>query len=216
MKFVMCSIAVLAFMFGMTATSCSKQPDSSGDELTAYTILYELMDDGFYQFKSNNKRFYNYCFWKYWDGTNMNRNGTIIEAQVMKTSGCSNYGYGVVFGFKDFQNFYYFLITIEGWFTIRAVTNGQWFPLWNWVGSAALNKGYGMINTLKVSNRFSTGTYEFYINNVHAFSTTKTNLTGENHSGFITFMGDVGDENFPYVPVDCRYKMLFGRLNTND
>ena len=201
------ALSAVIFLF-----SCSARPDETKIEIK--TIQYEPDGDNFLKFYCNDRQYHGWAYWHYWPGTNLNQSGTIIEAQMKKISGCRNCGYGVVFCHTNHNDtnycYYRVLVTVDGWYTMQIITNDAWAPLIDWTSNSAIAQGYNQINTIKVSNNYSAGRYCLYINGIYAGYTACTNLTGGSDCGIITFVGSESEENFPNVPVDCRFKILFG------
>ena len=189
--------------------SCAVAPEKP--KISINTTEWELDSENFNQFKTNDPKYYDsyvYCYMT--NGKNLNTAGTIVEAQVNKKSGSVDYGYGIVFNAKDKDNFYKFIITTDGWCYLSVCVNSYYTTIKSWSTSPFINQGYNTINTLKVSNNLSAGTYNYYINNSLVYTTSMTNYTGIGGPGFYLDIGEQDDEKFPDTPVDVRFKMLDG------
>jgi S1-C subfamily serine protease/antitoxin component YwqK of YwqJK toxin-antitoxin module len=72
-----------------------------------------------------------------------------IESIIQKKSGEGNEGYGIIFGFKDWNNYYQFLISEYGSYIILGKFEGVNFNICEWTKSIAINVG-NKRNLLKV------------------------------------------------------------------
>ena len=94
-----------------------------------------------------------------------------IETTVQFKSGDKNSIQGLIYGFKDWNNYYYFKISTNGYFTVGAVSDGISLEYISWAPSTTINKDFksNLIQINKVSENifFSVngkivGTEEFY------------------------------------------------------
>lgn len=72
-----------------------------------------------------------------------------IESIIQKKSGKGNEGYGMLFGFKDWNNYYQFLISEYGSYIIRGEFEGVNIKICEWTKSDAINTG-NKRNLLKI------------------------------------------------------------------
>lgn len=72
-----------------------------------------------------------------------------IETIINFKSGDLNSGHGLVWGFKDWENYYYFLISSNGYFTIGAKTEGINLEMKEWTKTSVINQNYER-NQLKI------------------------------------------------------------------
>jgi S1-C subfamily serine protease len=72
-----------------------------------------------------------------------------IESIIQKKSGKGNDGYGIIFGFKDWNNYYQFLISEYGSYIIFGKFEGVNIKICEWTKSSAINTG-NKRNLLKV------------------------------------------------------------------
>ena len=72
-----------------------------------------------------------------------------IESIIQKKSGKGNEGYGIIFGFKDWNNYYQFLISEYGSYIILGQFEGVNIKICEWTKSNAINIG-NKRNLLKV------------------------------------------------------------------
>jgi S1-C subfamily serine protease/antitoxin component YwqK of YwqJK toxin-antitoxin module len=72
-----------------------------------------------------------------------------IESIIQKKSGTGNEGYGIIFGFKDWNNYYQFLISEYGSYIILGEFEGVTLKICEWTKSNAINIG-NKRNLLKV------------------------------------------------------------------
>ena len=85
-----------------------------------------------------------------------------IESKVTLISGVQTSGYGILFGRKDNDNQYLFQISGNGQFSVDEFKGGKFTNIKPWKKSAAIKKGNGAVNTLKIVRE---GPYiKFYVN----------------------------------------------------
>ena len=90
----------------------------------------------------------NWAAWRY--NQNAGRFGDfIIEADIRQVSGDENSEYGLIFRCQNDDNYYYFLISADGYYLAGIRTDGKWTPLRRWITSASIEKGFSS-NHLKV------------------------------------------------------------------
>lgn len=104
-----------------------------------------------------------------------------IETTIFMYDSKKKLSYGLLFGFKDWNNYYKFVITENGKFLIYGISDGVSQFIADYTKSFAINKGI-IGNTLKV---FSVGDkFNFSINGIVVFETDGWWLQG-NNVGFI-------------------------------
>lgn len=72
-----------------------------------------------------------------------------IETIVEFKSGEKNSGQGLIWGFKDWENYFYFYISANGYYKIGAKTEGIDLELTKWKQSSVINQNYSR-NQLKI------------------------------------------------------------------
>lgn len=100
-----------------------------------------------------------------------------IETTINKVSGVQNYGYGLIWGRKDSDNQYEFLISGNGYYKIMMRSSGSDTDLKKWTLTDVIYDGYGTDNKLTIVKKGNN--IDFYINDNHVFS-----------DQFRAFMGD--------------------------
>lgn len=82
-------------------------------------------------------------------------NNFSIETIVDFKSGAKNYGHGLIWGFKNWDNYYYFKITANGSYKIGAKTEGIYLDFAKWTESSTIDKGYkrNQIKILRVKDK---------------------------------------------------------------
>jgi hypothetical protein len=88
---------------------------------------------------------------------------------------------GLIFGFKDWDNYLEFLISSDGGYIIFGKTDGEDFQLTDWDNLPVINKGEAE-NHLKVER--ADGEFLFYINGALIDAKRAIELKG-NHCGFL-------------------------------
>jgi S1-C subfamily serine protease/antitoxin component YwqK of YwqJK toxin-antitoxin module len=79
-----------------------------------------------------------------------------IESIIQKKSGKGNEGYGIIFGFKDWNNYYQFLISEYGSYIILGKFEGVSIKICEWTKSNAINIGNkrNLLKVMKFADEF--------------------------------------------------------------
>ncbi len=187
--------------------SCSQDPDIT-------TIFWELDGDGYIQFSTNDPNYYGYAFFASWDTENQAAPMTsAVTGIVKKLSGAPNRGFGMIFCVQDLDNFFYVLITVDGYYDIGERVSGVPSKMVDYTMSGAINTGFGASNTISVTYTTGTNTMAVFINGspVNTFQPNTgsnpfiPNWTG-GKAGFISTCGSATEENFPKTASDVRFK----------
>jgi len=82
-------------------------------------------------------------------------NNFSIETIVDFKSGEPNSGHGIIWGFKDWDNYYYFVLSANGYYKVGAKTEGINLELVKWTESEFINKNYqrNLIKVLRASDK---------------------------------------------------------------
>lgn len=73
-----------------------------------------------------------------------------LRAKTVGAAGPLNNGYGVIFRYQNPQNFYAFLVSSDGYYSVLRAADGDQHWLSNWVDTALVNQGIGAENRLRV------------------------------------------------------------------
>ena len=104
-----------------------------------------------------------------------------VEASIYKVSGEEAYGHGLIWGFKDWDNYFSFNISSTGLFRVSKEENEEWTNIKGWTKSNAVFKGNRVTNVLKIVKIGSM--LKFYINKNFVFETHYEEMLG-NRIGF--------------------------------
>ncbi len=79
-----------------------------------------------------------------------------IEATIHKSTGKGVEGYGIVFGLKDYENYFGFLISEDGTYIISQIFEGVSVNLTQWTKSSYINKRNqpNVLKIMKIEDRF--------------------------------------------------------------
>ena len=212
------SITLLLFSISLLffVSSCTQQAlePSVINDLPVKTIGWAYDEDGFRQYYTNDIVKFNRDdqHLSFFDATM-----DTLELQVKKNSGYEHQGFGVIFCYRDYNNWYKLLITINGYYRISKKVNGVYSYYYNdgegWVASSNRNwpyneflrTGYGKTNDIKIKR--IAGEFQFVFNGQEVFSFQDSSFSG-GAAGCILAIGNSDQEKFPDSPVDIRYKML--------
>ncbi|MBN2756818.1 MAG: hypothetical protein JXR51_06530 [Bacteroidales bacterium] len=106
----------------------------------------------------------------------------IITTEFTKISGFDNNGYGIVFGSKDENNQFEFIVSGNGQFKIIEWNNGKAVELVPWSFSSSIDKWDLSKNLLSIEN--SDSLWKFFINNNYVARVNEKSFLG-NKIGFI-------------------------------
>ena len=74
----------------------------------------------------------------------------LVQADAYRVAGPTNNEFGIVFRHKDTDNFYVFLISSDGFYTLRKMEDGAWSDLTAWTESALIEQDESAVNTVGV------------------------------------------------------------------
>jgi hypothetical protein len=203
---------MLAGLAMIVANSCTQSPVGP----TVTTTFWELDGNGYVQFSTNDPKYYEYYFEVYYDQEYQAAPMTsAVIAVVKKMSGALNIGFGMLFCFTDFGNFFYVLITADGYYDIGQCVNSAVTRIVDYTLSGAINTGVGASNTISVTYTSGTNTMAVFINGsqVNSFQPNTgsnpyiPNWTG-GKAGFMSLVGNSSEEGFPYTASDVRFKFV--------
>ncbi len=86
-----------------------------------------------------------------------------LRVQAQAVGGPLDNGYGVIFRYRDNDNFYEFLVSSDGFYRVNRVLNGAQRELSTWIDSPTVRQGLNEINYLRVVARGDQ--FAFYVNN---------------------------------------------------
>jgi hypothetical protein len=86
-----------------------------------------------------------------------------LRLDASAVSGPENNGYGVIFRYQDQGNFYMFLVSSDGYYSVTRVTDGDQTPLSNWIDTPLVTRGFDAPNFLRVIGQGDR--FRFFVNN---------------------------------------------------
>jgi hypothetical protein len=215
---------LMLLLFILFLTGCpavQEEPtDPSVDKPTdkkVQTIKWVIDEsDNYCQFYTNDRNYCGTSGTSVYHITNSETTMDTVITDVMKMSGKSDYGYGVLFCGKDNgdtlpddtrYDFYSVTIYTDGYFRIAKRVSGIWKIIQLKKSNSSLYAVSGGVNTIKVKNN-GLGSFTLVFNGheeapIPFTDNTAPIFTG-GYYGYITDIGD--DENFPNTPVDVKFK----------
>jgi len=91
-----------------------------------------------------------------------------IEAKIQFLGGYDSHGYGLIWGARDLENKYFFLVTSKGFYTVRKMEGGKVKDIKPWTGNVYIRQG-NEENLLKITKLGKN--MLFYANNELIFAT---------------------------------------------
>jgi S1-C subfamily serine protease/antitoxin component YwqK of YwqJK toxin-antitoxin module len=115
-----------------------------------------------------------------------------IESIIQKKSGKGNEGYGIIFGFKDWDNYFSFFLSEIGSYTILMQFEGVNINIADWTKSDAINTGLkrNQLKVMKIDDEFI-----FLINGVIVERKEAKSLRGNNFGIVMYSKGEYVLEN---------------------
>lgn len=126
-----------------------------------------------------------------------------IETKIDKISGVTNYGYGLIFGKKD-KNDFRFYISSSGYYKVARIVDNKEQIIKKWTTTNYVNSGNQKSNLLKVEK--INGNYKFYINDNYVYQMEYEKFFG-NKLGFVVY-------NNQEIAVDFVRVKYLGNTNT--
>jgi len=122
----------------------------------------------------------------------------LLECKIKHAGGPKNYGFGVLIGFKDWDNYYSFKITASAQAIVENISNGDRAKT-NWKDISSDLKS-NEFNTLKI---YKKNTHlEFYINDALVFRTAYRGLSANNFGFIIDNMQTIEIDDLKYYEME--------------
>lgn len=199
----------LLIITGLLLVSCgssSSPPNNSTASFPVQTTRWQLDGNGFAQLATNDTQYCGRVFIIDFTQTSQTSTDT-VTAVVKKQSGSLYGGYGIVFCYKDSNNFYRLLIDAVGQYSVYSRINGVDTPIipWKLAASPNLKTGLGIENVVSV-RQVSQSNFVVYFNGVEEATFIDATFSGGT-AGFAVYVETMDLENFPYTAVDVRLKL---------
>lgn len=142
--------------------------------------------------------------WAFWNYFKNNLNADFeIETSLQWISGETEYGYGIIWGYKDWDNYNAFLISPNGYININSTVKGEYKEQQEWkTNSAVVANGTNKLKIIKEGK-----TVRFLINDteVGKFSSSKIQVPG-GYCGMVIYRNMKVKAD--YFQVKGKYKQL--------
>lgn len=109
-----------------------------------------------------------------------------IEMELIKKSGNAREGYGRIFEFQDEENYYKFLITVEGKYKWVEIIGGKEFGDKKWMTSKLLNKGYNISNKIGIIYNEKKKIFSLFINGIRQEIFESESIRGGKSGTFVS------------------------------
>lgn len=129
-----------------------------------------------------------------------------LRVTARAVDGPLNNGFGVIFRAQDQNNYYLFLVSSDGYYTVERTVNGDDKVLSVWIPSEVVNQGFDVANDLRVVARGDQ--FQFFVNDQPVAlcipddpnaESTYNDLTGECLGG--QMLTTLVDANIPAGPL---------------
>jgi len=104
-----------------------------------------------------------------------NYNNSILEVEATQESSPNDNIYGVMVRKVDWNNYYLFVISGDGYYSMAKLQNNSWTPeSWNWKKSSAIHTG-NATNLIRVES--DGDKFSFYVNNIEVDNYTDSSFS---------------------------------------
>jgi hypothetical protein len=208
MKRLFVGLAIVSVTAFLTNT-CTQSPDIE-------TITWEEDGSGYIQFSTNDPDYYGWAFWRSYDAAEQvaPMANPVTGITIKMSGGFLAGGQRIIFCVQDIDNFFYFLIAADGYYSVGECIDGTPTKILDWTFSGTINAGIGASNTLSAAYTSGTNTMAVSVNGsqIDSFQPNTgsspyiQNWTG-GKAGFIVWISTENDEEFPDTPCDVRYQL---------
>ncbi len=165
-----------------------------------------------YTFETNRTEYLTANGWTLWTVpcVNTQENFKPLTVEVIKKSGRTEAGFGIVFCAQEIKGKQFMLTVLingNGYYTVGRVYNGVFSHInEGWKNSNFINKGYGIKNTIAVTYDEISRNFLLKINgyNVTEFTVSENILFKNSRSGFAVVIAN--NESFPNNPVKVTFE----------
>ena len=202
-------------------SSCELGPFEEGETLTRpeqtnlqeeSTLFEKDEQNKIFTFETNDTKYLGAKGWTLWTVPNVNtsENFNLVAVEVIKESGRTEAGFGLVFCEQEIEGKPFMLavlINANGYYTVGKVFDGVFCHINDgWKNSNFINKGYGIKNTISVD--YDTGTRNFILKingyEITSFTVSEQISFKNSRSGFAVVIAN--NENFPGNPVRITFE----------
>lgn len=212
----MVALFVLPFALAACPPPTPVTPGSDGDPgtgtVTEDSALFEAADgsEGVYVFRTNDTAYSGGSGWSFWTLVGEDsRPFPGYSAALVKTSGNSRAGYGIVFcheGSGSAETMLVAMINVSGEYLVGEVVGAEFSALVPWTSSGRLKTGYNQRNEVAVF--LSDGAFSLWLNgeSVETFEDEEPPLHTGGRCGFLAVVSPLDD--FPGTPVRVTFEEL--------
>ena len=202
-------------------SSCELAPFEEGETLTRpeqtnlqeeSTLFEKDEQNKIFTFETNDTKYLGAKGWTLWTVPNVNtsENFNLVAVEVIKESGRTEAGFGLVFCEQKIEGKPFMLavlINANGYYTVGKVSDGVFCHINDgWKNSNFINKGYGIKNTISVA--YDTGAKNFILKingyEITSFTVSEQISFKNSKSGFAVVIAN--NENFPSKPVRVTFE----------
>ena len=176
------------------------------------TMFEQEKESNVFTFETNDTRFLKTNGYTLWTVPNENANESFnpVAVEVIKESGRTEAGFGLVFCEQKIEGKPFMLavlINANGYYTVGKVSDGVFCHINDgWKNSNFINKGYGIKNTISVA--YDTGAKNFILK-INSFEITSFTVSEQisfknSRSGYVVVIAN--NESFPSKPVRVTFE----------
>jgi hypothetical protein len=135
----------------------------------------------------------------------------VVKVNINKISGADSYGFDILFGFQDQNNYYRLLVTKTGKYRIDKKVAGVYSTITDWsdisLPYGVYTLGYNTVHTFQIKQEYADSyniTMDTYVTITNLFDSS---LPKSGSTGFYVSIGNSLVEDFPFTSEDVRFQM---------
>jgi hypothetical protein len=181
---------------------------SCSDPFSVKTKLANFLSDGhgFRRFYADDPGYFNYSFWLIVNGSRRAPMDT-VETQVNKVSGASQVAEGVLFCYRDSDNYYLLTVYTDGGYAVYKRVKDAYTTIIRKTITDKLAPGYDVVNDVRLIYDKDERRFSIFFNDSLTSSFVDSTYSGGS-SGYFATIGSESQEDFPAHPVDVRFKEI--------
>ncbi|MBN2459984.1 MAG: hypothetical protein JXB60_00130 [Candidatus Cloacimonetes bacterium] len=120
--------------------------------------------------------------WFTWNSADIDQQENFsIKSNITHISGVDDYGYGIIWGMEDLENYYSFNVSANGYYRFAKEVDGNWYDIIAWTENWFDILGDDEIEIKRIEDR-----YEFYVNGYCLDTSSYEPLMG-NRIGYVIY-----------------------------
>lgn len=197
-------IPMLMLPIMMTILSCA----GSNYDAEKLSVYFKEDNQNYILFSTKDENDANTAYLQAYKSTYSER--STVEAIVIKNSGYENAGFGVIYRYKDNENFDYLIITKNGKYRWSGIRGGHETRASGYTSRPDIGVGDGIMNKISITYDAIGERYNLRFNDQRICASAGCGIEEDKsgQAGFICSVGSETEEDFKLSSVNCQFKML--------